>query len=108
MRKTDIKELLTLLLEQIQSHPSEHEGCTMYSGMCVAVTDLRVSNKIIPAEEMTLELFLKEHQPKDEDMYFDRIILEGGNTVKIVTNFWWKPYLMAPRVQWLKERIDEI
>ena len=88
METRDIKELLLLLVDYINSNDIE-------TGMCLCTTYMYKDNKITASERVSLFTFM-DNNPPVHIKYF------GTNV------FWWREGDKEPRLKWLNEQIAKL
>lgn len=99
MRST--KELLQILLTELESEPGRYAGLCSLINHCEFAYDTH-PNSITFEEAWLLQPIVDNNRPSVLSSWwrFKRYIINDG-----YRNYYWKPYDAAPRIKWLKEQI---
>jgi len=89
MKARSIHELLIIVRKKVESSRSKDDSSQMLKpGLCWIITNLRYYSVISDVEGEVIINYLYDHQPKGAMAYF------------------WTPYKIKPRLQWLTKHIN--
>ena len=86
-----MKDLLQIMLDEISDGSSNSK---ILAGLCSLNMYVYVMNVITEKEGEEIRRFIRKNTPPPEER-FDNL-------------YWWEPHQWAPRIEWLKNKINEL
>lgn len=107
-KERSIKELLIILRDNLKPMMDMREE---HAGMCSIIYDMYMYKGLINASEsLTLNNYLYDHKPKNAILRSKKYegIVSKGECTYALSEFWWTPKAIAPRLKWLNQQIESL